>query len=248
MSGFFLVRREYFMEVAHRISAIGFKILVDLLASSPRPPKVAEVPYTFRNRLHGESKLDVLVGLEYFQLILDKLIGNIIPPAFILFALVGGAGLSVYFSVFTLALFALRTTFDVAQISAAGAAMTVNFFLNNAITFRSARLKGWAILRGLLSFYIACSIGMWINLKMAHAAGALGSEWYTAGFLGLTVGSIWNYGVTQMFTWREGRKRLNRLASAALTQTPNPLSQPTVSPAPAKSQSASKPSVDLVSR
>lgn len=91
MSGFFLVRREYFMEVAHRVSAIGFKILVDLLASSRRPPKVAEVPYTFRNRLHGESKLDILVGLEYFQLILDKLIGNIIPPAFILFALVGGA-------------------------------------------------------------------------------------------------------------------------------------------------------------
>ena len=93
--------------------------------------------------------------------------------------------------------------------------MTVNFFLNNAITFRGARLKRWGIVRGLASFYIACSIGTWINLKMAHAAGALGAEWYTAGLLGLGVGSIWNYGVTQMFTWREGRKRLNRASAAA---------------------------------
>jgi dolichol-phosphate mannosyltransferase len=229
MSGFFLIRREFFMEVVHRVSAIGFKILVDLLASSRRPPKILELPYTFRNRLHGESKLDVLVGLEYFQLLLDKLIGNIIPPSFILFTLVGGAGLALYFAIFTLALFSIRTSFDVAQMSAAGAAMTANFFLNNAITFRGARLKGWRILRGLASFYVACSIGLWINLKVAHAAGALGYEWYTAGLLGLSVGSVWNYGVTQMFTWREGRKRISRRAST-IGIMPNPLAEPTNSP------------------
>jgi len=229
MSGFFIVRREFFMEVVHRVSGIGFKILVDLLASARRPARVGEVPYTFRNRTHGESKLDVLVGLEYFQLLLDKTIGNVIPPSFILFALVGGAGLAVYFAIFTMALFNIRTSFDVAQMSAAAAAMTVNFFLNNAITFRGARLKGWPIVRGLASFYIACSIGTWINLKMAHAAGALGAEWYTAGLLGLGIGSIWNYGVTQMFTWREGRKRINRRAAAFSLGT-SPLTQPTVSP------------------
>ena len=98
MSGFFVVRREFFMEVAYRVSGIGFKILVDLLASARRPVKVAEVPYVFRDRLHGESKLDVLVGLEYVQLLLDKTLGNVIPPAFILFALVGGAGVAVYFA------------------------------------------------------------------------------------------------------------------------------------------------------
>ena len=231
MSGFFLVRREFLMEVAHRVSGIGFKILLDLLASSRRPPKICELPYTFRHRLHGESKLDILVGLEYFQLLLDKIVGNFIPPSFILFALVGGAGLATYFAVFMLALFSIRASFDVAQMSAAGAAMTLNFFLNNAITFRGARLKGWPILRGLASFYIACSIGLGINLKMAHAAGALGSEWYTAGLLGLTVGSVWNYGVTKRFTWRVGRKHVHRRASAAAVATvPNPLTQPTISP------------------
>ena len=232
MSGFFLVRREFFMEVAHRVSGIGSKILVDLLASSRYRPKILELPYTCRNRLFGRSKLDVLVGLEYFQLLLDKLIGNIIPPSFVLFALVGGAGLAVYLAVLTLALLSIRTTFDVAQTSAAAAAMTINFFLNNAITFRGARLKGWRILRGLASFYLTCSVGLWINLKMAHAAGDLGYAWYTAGLLGLAVGSIWNFGVSQVFTWRAGRKRLNRQTSAHIATRPNPLSKPTISPKP----------------
>jgi dolichol-phosphate mannosyltransferase len=208
MSGFFLIRREFFMENAHRISGIGFKILVDILASSRRRPKIAEVPYTFRPRLHGESKLDILVGVEYLQLLLDKAIGNVVPPSFILFVLVGAAGLALYFAIFMLALFTIRTSFDVAQMSATAAAMTLNFFLNNAITFRGARLKGWGIVHGLASFYLACSVGMWINLKMAHAAGALDAEWYTAGLLGLAVGSIWNYGVNKIFTWRAGRKRM----------------------------------------
>ena len=220
MSGFFLLRREFFMDVVHRVSGIGFKLLVDLLTSSMRPPRVGEVPYTFRNRLKGESKLDILVGVEYFQLLLDKVIGNVVPSTFVLFALVGGAGVAVYFGVFTLALFGLRASFDIAQMSAAAAAMTANFFLNNAITFRGARLKGWRILRGLLSFYAACSIGMWINLKTAHAAGALGAEWHTAGLLGLGVGSVWNYGVTQMFTWREGRKNIRRKTAASAGSYP----------------------------
>ena len=174
--------------------------------------------------MHGESKLDVLVGIEYFQLLLDKVVGNVIPPSFILFALVGGAGIAIYFAVFILALFSVRTSFDVAQMSAAAAAMTVNFFLNNAITFRGARLKGWGILRGLATFYLACSIGMWINLRMAHAAGALGAEWYSAGLLGLAVGLVWNYGVTKMFTWHEGHKRASRCVYAP----PTPISSPSL--------------------
>jgi dolichol-phosphate mannosyltransferase len=210
MSGFFVLRREFFMEAAHRVSGVGFKILVDLLASAGRRPKVREIPYTFRERLHGESKLDILVAIEYFQLLWDKTIGDLIPSAFIMFALVGSVGIAVYFAIFTSALFFIRSSFNVAQVAAAGCAMTANFFLNNTITFRGARLKGRRIIVGLATFYAACSIGLWINLKMANAAGAAGAKWYTAGLLGLGVGSIWNYGVTQMFTWRAGRKHLNK--------------------------------------
>jgi dolichol-phosphate mannosyltransferase len=210
LSGYFVMRRDFFMETVHRMSGIGSKILVDLLASCAYPPMLREIPYRLRERAHGKDKLGALAALEYFQLLVDKLVGNIIPPSFVLFALVGVAGLGVYFGLLTFALFRARASFDTGQITAAAAAMTFNFFLNNIITFRGARLRGKRLARGLAGFYAACSIGMWINLKMAHAAGALGAAWYTAGVLGLAAGSIWNYGVTQMFVWREGRKRLNR--------------------------------------
>jgi dolichol-phosphate mannosyltransferase len=72
MSGFFLVRRSFFLDVADRLNGDGFKILLDLVASSTRPVRVGEVGYRFRNRRFGESKLDLRVAFEYFAMILDK--------------------------------------------------------------------------------------------------------------------------------------------------------------------------------
>ena len=68
-----------------RLTGAGFKLLVDILASSPTPPRIAEVPYRFRNRLAGESKLDVNVELEYLFLIVDKIVGRYLPARFVVF-------------------------------------------------------------------------------------------------------------------------------------------------------------------
>src|SRR5581483_10926340 len=54
MSGFFMIRREAFAATMRSLSGQGFKILLDLFASSPRPLAFAEIPYTFRQRVHGE--------------------------------------------------------------------------------------------------------------------------------------------------------------------------------------------------
>src|SRR5580704_1304875 len=60
MSGFFLLRRGFLMDVVRRLQGEGFKILVDLLASAERRVRVGEIGYRFRLRKHGESKLDLL--------------------------------------------------------------------------------------------------------------------------------------------------------------------------------------------
>ena len=96
MSGFFMVRREAFQGSVRRLSSIGFKILLDILASSPRPLQVKEIPFHFRERHAGESKFDALIGWEYLMLLADKVIGHIIPIRFFVFALVGGLGLVVH--------------------------------------------------------------------------------------------------------------------------------------------------------
>jgi dolichol-phosphate mannosyltransferase len=72
MIGFFMVRREAFEGAVRDLSSIGFKILLDLLASSHRPLQVKEIPYHFRERQSGESKFDALIGWEYLMLLADK--------------------------------------------------------------------------------------------------------------------------------------------------------------------------------
>src|SRR3546814_20521500 len=96
MSGFFAIRREVLVDALPRLSNIGFKILMDLVASASRPLKVKEIPYTFRNRLSGESKLDSRVAQEFIILFLEKLFGGFVPIRFLLFAFVGALGLIVH--------------------------------------------------------------------------------------------------------------------------------------------------------
>lgn len=205
MSGFFVLDRRFLEEVVHGLSAVGFKILVDLLSSARRPVKLAEIPYRFRSRHRGESKLDVLVGVEYIQLLLDKLVGDYIPPRFLLFGLVGAAGVTIYFSTLLLALHVLRVPFMVAQALATGASMTMNFFLNNAITYRDRRLKGSKMWKGLLSFYAACAVGLWLNVKFSDLLRGAGVRWYIAGVFGLGISWVWNFGATSILTWRTNR-------------------------------------------
>jgi len=221
MSGFFVLSRPFLMEVVHGVSGIGFKILVDLLASCQRPVRLEEVPYRFRTRQHGESKLDILVGVEYLQLLLDKFIGDYVSPSFVLFSLVGASGVVLYLAVLWLQLSWLGVSFRQAQVVATLASMTTNFLLNNAITYRDRRLRGWNILHGLFLFYVACSFGVLINIETAEFARSAGFPWYAAGLLGLVLSSVWNYGVTRIFTWRAIRKvraiRQARPASAHAT-------------------------------
>jgi dolichol-phosphate mannosyltransferase len=222
MSGFFALRRSFLLEAVHRTSGLGFKILVDLLASSPRPVRFGEVGYTFRNRQHGESKLDLMVGIEYLQLVIDKLLGNLIPSSFVLFSMVGAVGVAIHLSVLTLLLNVFGEKFLAAQTIATVVAMTANFLLNNLITYRDRKLKGWGIVRGLISFYLACSVGIFINLKLAGSAVATGTPWYLAALFGLAIGSVWNYGVTQLFTWRSIRRVTYKRAAARLAASSAP--------------------------
>lgn len=207
MSGFFIVTRDYLEEVVRSTSGIGFKILLDLIASGKRPLRIAEVPYTFRERLHGSSKLDILVGLEYLQLLLDKKIGNLVPVRFLIFSTVGAVGVLLASVVLYILLSLFKMDFLMAQVIATLVAMTGNFFLNNTMTYRDRRLKGRKIFMGLAMFYVACSFGAIINLRIATSAHNLGLPRYIAGTCGLAVGAVWNYGISSFTTWRVSKLR-----------------------------------------
>ena len=209
MSGFFVLDRRYLLEVVGELSGIGFKILLDLVASARRPVRVGEVPYRFRQRMHGQSKLDILVGFEYLQLLLDKVLGGWIPTRYVIFAIVGTTGAFVHMILLALLIKFGGVKIIQAQIAATAVVMALNFFGNNALTYRDRRRRGWGLLTGLLSFYIACSIGAFINLRIVYYVIGHGGTWYLAGFAGVIISSVWNFGVTNISTWRgsHGRRR-----------------------------------------
>lgn len=202
MSGFFLLRRSFFLEVVRELHGGGFKILVDMLATSHRPVRFGEVGYSFRNRVSGESKLDMNVAVEYLFLVLNKLTGGALPTRFVVFALVGAVGLLVNFALLALLFVRLHIGFSVAQACATFAAMTGNFFLNNLITYRDRRLRGWYLPLGLFSFCLACSFGAWANVSIARNLLGAGVHWYAAGLTGTVVSAVWNYSVSNLFTWQ----------------------------------------------
>ncbi len=202
MSGFFMVEAGFFRAQVPRLSGTGFKILVDILASSRSEPRVREVPYRFRMRQAGESKLDANVQLEFLFLILDKMIGRWVPTRFALFLCVGGLGLGVHLAVLWVLYGRGLLPFVQAQVAATLVAMTSNFLLNNIATFRDERLRGMGLVRGLLSFYLACSMGALINVAFASLLMRRGLPWALAGVLGTAISSVWNYGVNTVLTWR----------------------------------------------
>jgi dolichol-phosphate mannosyltransferase len=205
MSGFFMVHKPFFESVVYNLSAVGFKILLDIVASSPRPVRFAEVPYTFRLRQFGESKLDINVGVEYMYLLLDKLVGHVVPVRFASFALVGGAGVLLHLLIVWALYHRLHTSFLAAQLTGTYVAMTLNFLLNNVFTFRDRRLRGRALALGFLSFVLACSVGAVANIGVAELLLRLQAPYLFAAVAGLVISSVWNYAVNEVFTWRKDR-------------------------------------------
>ena len=208
MSGFFLMRRDVFDEIAPSLSNEGFKILLDIIVSARRARarrskelRVGEVPYTFRPRHAGESKMSSIVVVQFLGLVLSKVTGGLLPASFLLFGLVGGLGVFVHMGT----LFVAASSgfgFVWAQITATVVAMTFNFIVNNELTYANKKLRGWRYLTGLLSFYAVCSIGAIANVSVASWIYMFDRSFWIAGLAGVLMSVVFNYSVTKVFTWR----------------------------------------------
>ena len=208
MSGFFAMKRDAFHACVHDLSQQGYKVLLDVLTSSPRKLKVVELPYTFRSRRHGQSKLDVMVAAELLFLLIEKASRGFIPPRFVLFCAVGGIGLAVHLAVLAIVSSA-GVPFLPAQSVAAFAAMTLNFAINNAVTYRSQRLKGARFFLGYAAFCLICSVGGLANIGVADLVLVGSGSWPLAGIAGALMSAVFNFGAASQLVWN-GRRRSRR--------------------------------------
>jgi dolichol-phosphate mannosyltransferase len=209
MSGFFLMRRDVFEEVAPSLSDDGFKILLDIIVSAMRYRKangqglrIGEVPYAFRQRHAGASKMSPLIAIQFLGLVLSKLTGGLLPTSFLLFSLVGGTGVFVHMGVLALLHELFHLPLTVCVTVAAIVSMTTNFLLNNTLTYADKKLHGRRFWIGLLSFYAVCAFGLVANLSVASWIYRLDSQFYVAGIIGVVMSVVFNYAVTRVFTWR----------------------------------------------
>lgn len=211
MSGFFMVRREIFASVIYDLSQQGYKILLDIISSSHTPLKIEEIPYVFRTRQAGESKISIMVLAEFLFLIIEKLTHGLIPPRFALFSIVGGFGLGLHLVILN-ALSLFNFHFLAAQLTATGIAMVSNFIMNNEFTYRDRRLTGLSFIAGLLLFCLVCSFGALANVGVANIAIHEFNNWSLAGLAGALMGAVFNFSAATSLVWRRPRKRITAIA------------------------------------
>jgi dolichol-phosphate mannosyltransferase len=202
MSGLMAISRPVLMAALPRMSGMGFKVLLDIVASLPAVPRIAEVPYIFRERELGESKAGALVLAEYAALIADKTIGRYVPLRLISFLGVGGMGVGVHLSLLGLSLWS-GIGFLEAEIIAVIGAISFNFTLNNIFTYRDRRLRGRKMIAGLLSFFAVCSVGAIANIGIGTWINGTDGRWWLAGLAGTVVGAVWNFAASSFVTWRK---------------------------------------------
>jgi dolichol-phosphate mannosyltransferase len=208
MSGFFMIRREIVARLAPRLSPDGFKILVDIVLSAAGGLTIVEIPYVFRKRLAGESKLTPLVGIDFLGLVVHHATGEVLPIRFVLFASIGAVGLIVHIAALSAVLHWFpMLTFGSGQAIATLLAMASNFILNNEITYRAYRYRGAGLIAGFAGFATGCSVGALANIDVASWLYSANHTWWLAGLAGAFLSVVWNYAVSTNLVWRPGRRR-----------------------------------------
>jgi dolichol-phosphate mannosyltransferase len=206
MSGFFLLRTDQLRKQADRLSGIGFKIMLDILATAEPPLRVKEFPLKFAQRASGESKLDQGVVLDFLAGLYERWLGRFVPTRFALFGTVGALGVVVHMAVLTPLYKFAHVPFTISQTVAAIVAMTFNFWLNNLLTYRDQKLTGAnALFFGWAKFCMTCAIGAFANVAVASLLNDHGMHWYAAAIVGVAVASVWNYALSSKFVWSRFR-------------------------------------------
>jgi dolichol-phosphate mannosyltransferase len=201
MSGFFMIRPEAALPLAARCSDKGFKLLLDIVASSTAPLRVIELPYRFSVRTSGKSKLGAGV-VWCFAALLARHLACRIPRRFAKFCIVGGSGVLVHLAVLWLAQRWLQASFAAAQTSGVLVSIGSNFWLNNRLAFGDRRLGGTRFLAGMSRFAALCAFGAVVNVMVADSLNRAGMDRMPSAIAGILAAAACNYLTVSRFVWR----------------------------------------------
>jgi dolichol-phosphate mannosyltransferase len=209
MGGFFAIRRKTF-ETAPPLHPLGYKILLELLAKCPNA-RAKELPIEFKDRKHGESKLNLkqqvlyLRHLRWLYQFRYPVLSEVLQ-----YGLVGLSGLAADLLAFSM----LFRIFLVHHLVSRGisfvVAATWNWAWNRRVTFEgarsSSRLPQWA------SFLLVSGVGFLLNWGIYYlltSRSAFFFAWKELALVaGVVAGFAFNYVGARLLVF--GRARASR--------------------------------------
>lgn len=200
MAGMFLVRADVLRGI--ELHPLGYKILLEVLARG-RWRAFTEVPYRFRPRMQGESKLGARQSIEYVLHLarLARATGQM--RTWIRYATVGLSGALLDVGFFHLLVQNAGWAPLAALLVAIEIALLSNFVWNQELTFRRGsarrpsggvepREAGSAPLRNLARYQRACLPGAGLNAITTLGMLAHGASPLAAAAAGVLAGGVWN--------------------------------------------------------
>ena len=201
MSGFFMFSRQAI--AGADLKPAGYKILLETLVLG-NFQHITEVPYTFRTRSSGESKLSSRQQIEYLRHVYSLMRRTGEAQRIIKFCIVGGSGILVNMGLLWLLKEMAGLPITIASPISIETSIISNFTLNNLFTFRDRRspvLKS-TLLR-LLKFNLVSLGGLGINLGvLLFLTNVVGIHYLIANLVGIVAAFMWNYILSTWWTWR----------------------------------------------
>jgi dolichol-phosphate mannosyltransferase len=205
MSGYFMLRRSAIKGTV--MQPLGYKILIEVLGRG-RVAWVAEVPYVFRERVAGESKVTAKLYFDYLRHLLRLRLSTLPVNRFVRFALVGFSGVAVDMGL----LFVLSDPHMLAwgltrsKAIAAQAAIINNFLWNDAWTFGDVAMRQRGLrskMRRFLKFEAVCATGLLLNTLLLNLQfNLLGINRYVANAIAIAFVTGWNFWLNMRLSWR----------------------------------------------
>ena len=210
VSGFFAIKKDVVADA--EMKPRGYKILMEVLGKGTWK-RAKEIPFTFRDREEGESKLRLSTMADYLLQCLD--IGTYALKnhetsvwqewkKIIKFGLVGASGIVVNTAILYCLTDYLGIYYMISSLFAIEAAIITNFILNDTWTFEGAKNshmgKRW---KRFISFEVVSICGVVINMAVLFILTEFAGIYYLiSNIAGIFIAFIWNFFINRHITWK----------------------------------------------
>lgn len=190
------------LPIIYKVDVNGFKFFYEMLSISGGDLKVEDIALDFKPRLYGNSKLDLAIVWEFLTQLIHCFCLRIIPKRAISFGMASSIGTFVQLITTQVLMSLFGLDFEKSIYISAYFSATSNYLINNTLTFRSNRLSGLSLFKGLFKFMLVISLPILANIGLATTFyNKVNPNAVLAQLAGIIVVFVWHYAASSRFVW-----------------------------------------------